>query len=90
MLDDAYGSSPVACGDCGAALQEAPTSSRLSPVGRPPKGGRSVWRCPWATRDRHRIDHAETSLLIVCCRWPKGWIDQRSRPLSKFSVAVGS
>ena len=81
-----YGPQPVACADCGAALQEVGPRSVRWPRGHPPLGGRSVWRCPWTKAGRSRVEFADGWLTVLTCDWPKGYVDKRGQPLKNALV----
>lgn len=65
----AYETLRVVCVDCEAPLQAAPAWAE--------KRGQEVYRCPWTTLNKFRVEHEDDDLLIYNCNSPKGAIARR-------------
>lgn len=59
----------IVCADCGAPLQEAPTWAE--------KPGQLVYRCPWTSQHRIRVEFHDPELLVYNCGWEKGNVARR-------------
>lgn len=65
----AFESLDAVCADCRAPLQQAPSWAE--------NPGQSVYRCPWTSANRMRVEHNDPDLLIYNCGWEKGNVARR-------------